>query len=135
MSNALQKLEGERSIILSQFAALGDLRPGSICAVARRCGKPSCHCAKPGDPGHEPQIRLTRRVAGKTVAESFASPAAWRKAQAGIDEYQRFLKLSAELLGVNEKICGQRATPPSDSAWTAQEKKRLLRFIKKSRAS
>ena len=24
----------------------GDLRPGSITAVTRHCGKPSCHCAK-----------------------------------------------------------------------------------------
>ena len=135
MSDALHKLVAERSSLLSQFAALGDLRAGSICAVARRCGKPSCHCAKPGDPGHEPQIRLTRRVAGKTVAESFASPAAWRKAQAEIDEYQRLQQLSAELIAVNEKICGRRDAPRSDSAWTAQEKKRLLRFIKKSRGS
>src|SRR5882762_11187272 len=25
------------------------------------CGKPSCHCAKRDDPGHDPQFRLTRR--------------------------------------------------------------------------
>ena len=30
----------------------------------------SCHCAKPHDPGHDPQFRLTRRVAGKTVTET-----------------------------------------------------------------
>ncbi len=33
--------------------------PGSISAVARRCGKPTCHCAKPGDPGQDPQRRST----------------------------------------------------------------------------
>jgi hypothetical protein len=32
------------------------------------------------DPGHAPQIRLTRKVDGKTVAESFSSIAACRKA-------------------------------------------------------
>ena len=65
MPESLQELETQRAKILRQFATLGDLRSGSICAVSRRCGKPSCHCAKPNDPGHDPQIRLTRKVDGK----------------------------------------------------------------------
>ena len=72
-----------------QFTTLGDLRPGSICAVARRCGKPTCHCAKPNDPGHDPQLRLTRKVGGQTIAESFPSPAAWNRAKAEIEAYHR----------------------------------------------
>ena len=39
MPDSLQTLEAERSRILGQFTTLGDLRPGSICAVARRCGR------------------------------------------------------------------------------------------------
>ena len=134
MPDSLQDLETHRAVILRQFTTLGDLRPGSICAVARRCGKPSCHCSKPDDPGHDPQIRLTRRVGGKTVAESFPSPAAWRKAQAEIEEYHRLQQLSGDLVAVNQKICQHRPVQPQDSSWTAEEKKRLLRFIKKSRA-
>jgi hypothetical protein len=132
MPNSLTQLEAERSKILRQFTALGDLRPGSICAVPRRCGKPTCHCAKPNDPGHDPQIRLTRKVDGKTIAESFPSPAAWRKAQAEIDEYHRFHKLSAELIAVNEKICQHRPLEPDGSTWTAEEKKRLLQSLRRS---
>src|ERR1035438_4998962 len=79
MPDSLPALEDQRFQILRQFAGLGDLRPGSICAVARRCGKPTCHCAKPNDAGHDPQLRLTRKVDGKTVAESFPSPAAFHK--------------------------------------------------------
>src|ERR1019366_6846970 len=108
MPNSLPELEAERSKILRQFTTLRDLSTGSICAVHRRCGKPTCHCAKPNDPGHDPQIRLTRKVEGKTVAESFPSPAAWRKAHSEIDEYHRFQKLSTELITVNEKICRHR---------------------------
>src|ERR1019366_2617184 len=108
MPNSLPELEAERSKLLCQFTTLGDLRPGSICAVPRRCGKPPCHCAKPNDPGHDPQIRLTRKIDGKTVAELFPSPAAWRKAQSEIDEHHRFQQLSTELISVNEKICKHR---------------------------
>jgi len=133
MPNTLPELEAERSRILRQFTTLGDLRAGSICAVARRCGKPTCHCGKPNDPGHDPQIRLTRKVDGKTVAESFPSPAACRKTQAEIDEYHRLQKLSAELIAVNEKICQARPLE-SASGWTPEEKKRLLRSLRRSRA-
>lgn len=133
MPSSLPELEAERSRILDQFLSLGDFRPGSICAVSRRCGKPNCHCAKPSDPGHDPQVRLTRKVAGKTVAESFSTPAAWRKAQSEIDAYHHFQQLCAQLITVNEKICQQRTIQP-ESGWTPEEKKRLLRFIRKSRA-
>lgn len=134
MPESLPALETERSRILRQISTLGDLRSGSICAVARRCGKPTCHCAKPNDPGHNPQVRLTRKVGGKTVAESFASPPAFRKAQAEIHEYQRLQKLCADLVDVNESICRLRPVQNQPEKWTMEEKKRLLRSIRKSRA-
>src|SRR5438045_4468211 len=64
MPDTLTTLEVQRSKLLEDFLGLHDLRPGSITAVTRRCGKSSCHCAKRNDPGHDPQFRLTRRVAG-----------------------------------------------------------------------
>ena len=134
MPESLQDLEIRRSKILHQFSTLGDLRAGSISAVVRRCGKPGCHCAKSGDPGHDPQIRFTRKVGGKTVAESFPSPDALRKTQAEIDEYRRFQQLSMELIELNEKICRYRPVMPDRTSWTPEEKKRLLRSIKKSHA-
>ena len=67
MPDSLSGLEAGRSRIRCQFGSLGDLRAGSICAVVSRCGKPGCHCSKSGDAGHDPQVRLTRRVNGKTV--------------------------------------------------------------------
>ena len=132
MPDSLPALEEQRAQTLGQIATLGDLRPGSICAVLRRCGKPTCHCAKPNDPGHDPQLRLTRKVDGKTVAESFSSPAAFHKAQAEIHEYQRLQQLCAELVNINERICRLRPLQPPDR-WSTEEKKRLLRSIKKSR--
>lgn len=133
MPDSLPALEVQRSQILRQIGRLGDLRPGSIGAVARRCGKPTCHCAKPNDPGHDPQLRLTRKVDGKTVAESFPSPAAFHKAQAEIHEYQRLQELCTELVDISERICRLRPLQPQPERWSTEEKKRLLRSIKKSR--
>jgi hypothetical protein len=133
MPDAIASLEADRSELLDEFLGLGDLRPGSITAVVRRCGKPSCHCAKPNDPGHEPQFRLTRRVAGKTVTESFPNPAALRKAQQEVAEFHRFQKLSEELVSINEKICALRPVEQQPGGWTEQEKKRRLQSIRRLR--
>jgi hypothetical protein len=133
MSHDLATLEAERSKLLEEFLRLSDLRPGSITAVIRRCGKPSCHCAKPNDPGHDPQFRLTRRVAGKTVTETFANPTALRKAQQEVAEFHRFQELSHDLIAINEKICALRPVEQQRGGWTEQEKKRLLQSIRKLR--
>ena len=134
MPDALATLETERSQILEQFLRLGDLRPGSITAVVRRCGKSSCHCAKPHDPGHDPQFRLTRRVAGKTVTETFPNPAALRKAQQEVAEFHHFQELSEQLVSINQKICELRPVAQERGGWTDQEKKRLLQSIRKLHA-
>jgi hypothetical protein len=133
MPDHLEALETQRSKLLEEFRNLGDLRPGSITAVTRRCGKPTCHCAKPQDPGHDPQFRLTRRVAGKTVTESFPNPAALRKAQQEVAEFHRFQKLSQDLVSLSEKICRLRPVEPRRGGWTEQEKKRLLQSIRRWR--
>ena len=77
-------------------------------------------------------FRLTRKVDGKTVTESFSTPAAFRKAQREVTEFHRFQTLSADLLAVNEKICRLRPVEPERGGWTPQEKKRLLRSIRRS---
>src|SRR5438552_3173468 len=105
MPDTLATLESDRSKLLEEFLRLGDLRPGSITAVVRRCGKPTCHCAKANDPGHDPQFRLTRRVAGKTVTETFPNPAALRKARQEVSEFHRFQQLNEKLVRMNETIC------------------------------
>ena len=119
MPASLFELEAGRSRILREFGSPGDLRVGSICAVVRRCGKPGCHCSKPDDVGHDPQVRLTRRVNGKTVAESFPTPAAWRKAQAEIGEYHRFPPGAPARPRRNRKAGGRFALHPFHQSRTA----------------
>ena len=80
ISKPLQSLEQQRANIANQIADLGDLRCGSITSTTGRCGKPSCHCHQPNDPGHGPNLRLTYKVEGKTATESLPDQAAMRKA-------------------------------------------------------
>ena len=131
MPESLAVLEQQRSGILSQMLQLGDFRSGSITAIKGRCGKPNCHCHQPHQPGHGPNFRLTRKVNGKTVSESFSSAAQLRKAQREVEAFHGFRQLSQQLLEVNERIC--RARPVEDTL-SPQEKKRPKRSGKKSRA-
>ena len=87
MNDSLPQLEAQKNDLLRQPAAVGDLRRGSITATSGKCGKPNCHCAKRGDPGHGPNFRRTRRVTGKAITETFDSPAALRKAQQEVAEF------------------------------------------------
>lgn len=131
MPDSLSTLEQQRSAILTRIFQLGDFRSGSITAINGRCGKPSCHCHQPGQPGHGPNFRLTRKVDGKTVSESFSSAAELRKAQREVEAFHRFRQLSQDLLEVNERICRAR---PVEDVLSPEEKKRPKRSGKKSRA-
>ena len=125
MPESLVALERQRKAILARILDLGDFRSGSISAVSGRCGKPSCRCHQPGQPAHGPNYRLTRKVNGKTVSETFSSPAQRRKAQREVEAFHRFRELSRQLLEVNEQICRLRPVA-EDAELSPQEKKRPL---------
>ena len=131
MPNSLPSLLQQRDAILREILSLGDFRSGSITTTGGKCGKPNCRCHQAGNPGHGPNYRLTRKQGGKTVTETFSSPAELRKAQSEVDAFHRFQGLGRQLLEVNEKIC--RARPVEDTL-TPQEKKRRTRSTSKSSA-
>lgn len=130
MAQSLAELEQQRSLLSAQLAQLGDLRPGSVTGVIRRCGKPTCHCAQPNDPGHGPTLRLTYKVQGKTITETLPTPASVQKAEREIAEFRRFQELSRSFVEVSEKIC--RLRPVEEPVRSEQEKKRRTQSRRKS---
>jgi len=132
ISKPLQSLEQQRANIANQIADLGDLRCGSITSTTGRCGKPSCHCHQPNDPGHGPNLRLTYKVEGKTATESLPDQAAMRKAEREIVEFRKLQVLHREFVEVNAQICQLRL--PEPDTLSAQEIKRPQRSSRKSRA-
>jgi len=133
VSDSLAELEQKRSGILTQILELGDFRSGSITAINGRCGKPNCRCHQPDQPGHGPNFRLTRKINGKTVSETFSSAVELLKARREVEAFHRFRQLSQELLEVNERICRRR---PAEDAFSpsAREKKRRKQSLRKLRA-
>lgn len=131
MPESLADLQQQRAAVLRQISELEDFRAGSITGTGGRCGNPGCHCHGPDDPGHRPHPRMTYKVNGKTVTESFATPVEQRKAEREIEAFRRYRQLERSFVEVNEKICRTR---PLEGTLTPQEKKRRKRSMPRSRA-
>ena len=118
--NDKNSLAARRGALLRELTAIGDFRPGALISQFRKCGKPTCHCARPDSPGHGPYWLITHRAAGKTRSQ--AVPAgALERAREQLGEYRRFRGLSRELIEVSERLCAARLVADKDSA---REKKR-----------
>jgi uncharacterized protein DUF6788 len=114
-SSDLAALCLQRDQLKTAIAQLGDMRPGSLVARFRKCGKPSCHCAKKGAKGHGPSYSLTHPVAGKTVTHIIpVGPAVDRTLQQ-LDEYHRFRELVQQLIVVSERICVLQLRQPTNT--------------------
>jgi hypothetical protein len=114
---SLSELIVRRESIKARIAQLGDLRPGSLKDRFRKCGKPNCHCAEPGDAGHGPSWSLTHGEKGKTVTKIIPA-AVVPQTREQLAEYQRLRGLTQELVTVSEKICDariQNVKPEADS--------------------
>ena len=122
-------LERQHAHLRSQFASIGEMRSGSLTERFRPCGKPRCHCAKPGDPGHGPVLSLTRKQAGKTVTRIIPAHAG-SETQARLAEYRRFRQLSKMFIKVNDALSEARLATGS-----AAKKKPQTAVIAKSLAA
>lgn len=107
-SPPLEKLQVRGRELKAQIAQLGEMRPGSLVECYRKCGKPNCHCARPGGRGHGPLWMVTHAVEGKTVSRAVSSGPALERTRAQIAEYHRFRKLARALVVTNEQICNAR---------------------------
>ncbi len=100
-------LEQNRRSILAELFAIGDMRPGSLVHRYMKCSTPTCRCWQEGDPGHGPYFLLVRNLDGKRTSRSLPSAAA-TTVQSQLDEYQRFRRLTAELVDVCEQLADAR---------------------------
>jgi len=118
---SLGELTRQRDAIRAKLAEIGDMRPGTLMPRFRKCGKPNCHCAKDGDPGHGPSWALTWKIDGKTTARIIPTGAVERIKEQ-ISEFRRFRELSRELIEVSEDLCDAKLeTSEADAEATAKK--------------
>ena len=116
------QLEQRAAELKAGLATAGDLRPGSLVARYRRCGKAGCRCAKPGDLGHGPSWSLTRAVSGKTVTK-IIPPHAVEQTKQQIATYRRFRDQVHALVETSEKLCDARLRISGSPAEEGAEKR------------
>lgn len=79
---------------------------GSLVAVYRKCGKPTCHCAT-GEK-HGPAWYLSRREEGRTQMR-FVPPAQLESVQQSVAAFQRYRELGQRLAAQNlARLSGRR---------------------------
>ena len=110
---SLSDLETRRARLFEELAAVGDVRRGSVSENYRRCGKPTCRCAREGDRGHGPRFLWTRTVSGRRTRGRQLAAGEVDKVRAELAAYDRFAAISEQIVEVNEAICEAR---PPDSA-------------------
>jgi hypothetical protein len=96
------RLRQRKFELLRRLRIPDDLLPGSLSLSHPRCGKPTCHCAHPKDPGH-PTWHLTFMVNGKKHVQHI--PKEWveevrRRVQAG----REFQDAVREVLAANAQL-------------------------------
>ncbi len=132
MVDPLEGLEKRRKQIFQKLEALGDFRRGTISVNYRKCGKKKCVCTKPGHPGHGPQYLWNTTTKGKSYARNLRLGPELEKYMRETGNYRNFLKLSEELVQVNEKICELRPVRQVEDRTELEElKKKLWEIFKK----
>lgn len=84
-------------------AATEQMLWGSLGAVYRRCGKPSCHCVS-GEK-HGPVFYLTRNEGGHT-RNTYVPPQLHEEVVAGVAAYKRYRELGQEIAEANARRLG-----------------------------
>jgi hypothetical protein len=120
---SLPELEQQRAQLFERLAATGDLRPGSVNATYRRCGKPNCACAQPGHPGHGPRWLWTRSARGRTRTRQL-SAGELDKVRAELAAYKQFAALTERIVEVNEAICEARPVPAAGQSLAPEGQKK-----------
>jgi Family of unknown function (DUF6788) len=111
MSKALNKLLKKRKALHIKLENIGDLRRGTISVNYRKCGKKNCICAKDRHPGHGPKYLWSTTIKGKSYSKNLKLGAEMQKYKEEIANYPVFLKLSDEIIKINEEICDLRPIP------------------------
>lgn len=109
----VRELEDVRSLVLDRIAAVPQFRRGSLQVGYRKCGRPTCRCARPGEQGHGPRGLWTRTVKGQRSRGQYIPVEQIAQVRAELDHYAQFAQLVEDYIEINEALCKAKAGPPA----------------------
>jgi len=96
------RLRKRKFDLARRFTVPEDLLPGSLSLSHIRCGKPTCHCAQPEDPGH-PNWTLTFMAQGNKRVLHI--PKDWvEEVQRRVEAGREFQDAGREVLTANAEL-------------------------------
>jgi hypothetical protein len=133
MDPSLHDLESRRKELFREMENIGDFRRGSISVNYRKCGKSNCACARKDHSGHGPQYLWNVSIDGKTQARNLPLGPELEKVETEVERYRAFVRLSQELIAVNDQICQLRPARTIEDANELEQLKKKLRrhFVEK----
>lgn len=109
--DAAARLRQRKYALQRRFSIPPDALPGSLALTHRRCGTPTCHCAK--DPQGHPVWSLTFMVNGKKRVERI--PGEWvDQIRPLVEQGREFKDAVAEVFAANAQLLAlhrQQSTP------------------------
>ena len=127
VDQSLQELGSRRKNLFRQMENLGDFRRGTISVNYRKCGRSNCACARKDHPGHGPQYLWNVSVGGKTQARNLPLGPELEKMEKEVERYHSFVRLSQELVEVNDRICQLRPVRSIENENDLEQLKKKLR--------
>src|SRR5659263_744638 len=113
-SMSARELQELRSLVLDRIAAVPEFRRGSLQVGYRKCGRPTCRCARPGEQGHGPRGLWTRTAPGAGGSRGQDIPVDQiDQVRAELDNYAQFSALVEDYVEINEALCKARVGPPA----------------------
>jgi len=110
-SMTVRQLEELRSLVLDRIGAVPQFRRGSLQVGYRKCGRPTCRCARPDERGHGPRGLWTRTVKGSGSRGQYIPVEQIDQVRAELDGYAQFADLVDDYVEINEALCRARVGP------------------------
>jgi hypothetical protein len=106
-SGPTKRLLEQRQILTSSLPPFAEIVRGSLVTRYRRCGKPSCHCAK--SRGHGPAHYLVVTLKPGKTEQILLSEAMLPVARQFLDNYKRWWAALEKVSAVNRRLLRLRA--------------------------
>ncbi len=104
----------KRERLLKELPDLREVLRGSLITRYRRCGRPNCHCARRGDPGHGPVYSLMVTVAPKETQEVYVTKEQKAEVEARIKNFNKVRKILEEISSINRRLLQEKQLFPEE---------------------
>lgn len=130
MDEKLFQLESKKKLLLKKLKKIGNFRRGTIVERYQKCGKKNCACQKHRHKRHGPYYEWTTTINKKSYAKHLKTGAELQKYKEETENYLMFIKLSKEIIEVNEETC--ELIPPAELNQNEEEalKKKLQKYYR-----